>query len=900
MSAIKSDVIFFNKILKEERDYWLNKLSKDEDASNFILDYRRSGQDSKETNAVAFELNEKVYKKLCKVASQSSFLIYTVLLSTLKLCLHTYTGKNRIIVGSPPIKERSEGNDRANMLAIVDELNEQMPFHQLLLSVRESLLEAYKRQRYPLGRLLMDLEVSGAENKCPLFDVAMSFADIHDQMIDASNDITITFSKEEERLTGRVNYNTNLFRKETIEYFRSHFEHLLSQAVTETSKRICEFEVLTDKERQKLLCEWNGSDGEDGRDCCIHEMFERQAENGQDVIAIVFEECQITYRQLNIQVNKLARHLQTVDGSPEMRVGVFLNRSPEMIVAILAVLKSGGAYVPFDPSYPREKLAFMLEDARIRVLITERSLIGGLPAHLAHVVLIDEQEEYIAGEVSENLPRSIDSDNLAYVIYTSGSSGKPKGVMIHHRALADRVEMLIQAYELHSHCRLLQFVSLSFDASAEEVFPTLASGATLVICRNPTEIPVTRFLEECERLQITALHIPPAYWYQFIDQLSPPKQYLPQSVSIFITGGESPSVEKLVSLMRLRKHDHRLILAYGPTETTITSAIHQLPSNPEKVSCLSRIPIGRPIENTQIYVLDERIKPSPIGVSGELHIAGISLARGYLNLANMTAEKFLPDPFTTRPGRRLYRTGDWARWTSEGNLEFLGRTDDQIKLRGFRIELGEIETVLAEHPNVKQSVLIVREGQPGETSLIAYVTGQQQDLNVDSLRSYLSERLPNYMVPNVFMIIEAFPINANGKIDRKALPAPRQGYRGSEQPFVASRSAVEMTITGIWSEIIGIETVGVFDNFFALGGHSLLATRVLTRIREAFGVDIPLHTLFKAPTVANLAMAVEEEQRRQGQEKSFDQILHEIEHLSPDDVQHSLSREMQWYQDGVA
>ncbi|MGK7877798.1 MAG: amino acid adenylation domain-containing protein, partial [Xenococcaceae cyanobacterium] len=588
--------------------------------------------------------------------------------------------------------------------------------------------------------------------------------------------------------------------------------------------------------------------------------FEEQVEKNPDAVAVVFEKEQLTYQQLNQKANQLAHHLLSLGVGPEVLVGICVERSVEMVVGLLGILKAGGAYVPLDPNYPQERLSYMLADSGVEVLLTQHSLLEFLPSHTAQVVCLDTDCGELRQYSQENLDSGVGSENLAYVIYTSGSTGQPKGVLIEHKSLHNLCLSQMDLLTVKFESRVLQFVSLSFDVSALEVFMTFGSGATLVLSTADSLMPGSELWQTLHQQSITHLMLPSSALAVLTTDNLP-------SLGHITVGGETCPAE----LVNQWSVGRRFFNAYGPTESTVCATVAQIRDGSEKIT------IGRPIANTQIYILDKHLQPVPIGVPGELYIGGDGLARGYLNRPELTSEKFIPNPFMNSESslrsytpqfadaralrecsangipnsERLYKTGDLARYLPDGNIEFLGRIDNQVKIRGFRIEPGEIESVLNTHPQIQQAVVIVTEDIPGNKRLVAYVV-TDESLSINQLREFGKFKLPEYMVPSAFVTLDTLPLTPNGKIDRKALPAP-DGQITREHEYVAPRTAIELQLTQIWSSVLNITSVGVHDNFFELGGHSLLAVRLMFQIQQHFQKNFPLATLFQNPTIKQLA-----------------------------------------------
>jgi amino acid adenylation domain-containing protein len=644
-----------------------------------------------------------------------------------------------------------------------------------------------------------------------------------------------------------------------------NFQTLLEGIVADPEQRLSDLPLLTTTERQQLLVEFNDTKTDCPQDLCIHQLFEKQVERTPDAIAVTFEaeqlrdhastrEAVLTYAQLNRRANQLAHHLRALGVGPEVLVAICLERSLEMVIGLLGILKAGGAFVPLDPAYPKERLAFMLKDSQVPVLLTQERLVAGLPEHAARVICLDSGWETMARESGESPGSSTLPQNLAYVIYTSGSTGQPKGVLVSHDSIADHCRNAQRCYELDSRDVVLQFASLSFDVSLEEILPTLIVGARLVIM-GTTVWPPAEFHRKISEFGLTVLNLPTAYWQELAREWAGVPELVPNiQPRLFIVGGDTMLPEVLKLWQRTPVNSIRLLNAYGPTETTITATAFEIAPRPGENTTDQRVPIGRPLANRAIYILDRHNHPVPIGIPGDLHIGGVGLARGYLNRPELTAEKFIPDPFSAEPGARMYQTGDLARYRPDGNIEFLGRADHQVKIRGFRIEPGEIEAALGQHPAVREAVVLDREDAPGEKRLVAYVVADRELLpTTTDLRNFLKEKLPEYMVPAMVVLLEVLPVMPNGKVDRRALPAPDRSRPELEKAFVAPRDDLELQLAQIWEEVLGVRPVGVRDNFFELGGHSLLAVRLFALIEKRLGKKLTLTTVFQGATVEHLA-----------------------------------------------
>ncbi|HZO76370.1 MAG TPA: amino acid adenylation domain-containing protein [Ktedonobacteraceae bacterium] len=626
----------------------------------------------------------------------------------------------------------------------------------------------------------------------------------------------------------------------------AHWQNLLAAMVAEPARTIASLTVLTSEERDRLLVELNTTSMAYPVDCCFHQLFEEQVSRTPSRIAAVFEGSQLTYQELNARANQLASYLRSLHAGSDVLVGIYMERSLEMLIALLGILKAGGAYLPLDPSYPAERLAFMLEDAGVAVLVTHHALVAQLPSHHARVVRVDADRDQFVNLSQANLTTSVTSAHLAYVIYTSGSTGRPKGVQISHRALLNLLLSMRAEPGISAQDTLLAVTTLSFDIAGLELYLPLIVGARLVIASRDVATNGRALAKALAEAHATIMQATPVTWRMLLTS-----GWLPDPSLKMLCGGEALPLELARQLLL---NGSSLYNMYGPTETTIWSTLRKIELTDTTIS------IGRPIANTTIYILDKHLQPVPMGVPGDLYIGGDGLAHGYLNRPELTAERFVRHPFSANPADRIYRTGDVARYQSDGTIELLGRADQQIKLRGFRIELGEIESVLGQHPAVEQAAALVREDHPGDTYLAAYlVLRSGLHATVAELRQHLSKHVPDYMLPSAFMLLDRLPQTPNGKLDRRALPVPDH-VSLDRQDFIAPRTSLEEVIASIWSQVLGIERIGIHDNFFALGGHSLLAMQVASQFHTAFQVDLPLRKFFDAPTVAQIAAVIMQQQ----------------------------------------
>ena len=822
-----------------------------------------------------FDLPLELLWELRSLSSKAGVTLYMTVLAAFQLLLHRYTGEQDIVVGSPIAgRTRSETEDLigffVNTLLLRTDFSRNPTFVELLQRVLKTTLGAYENQDLPFDRLVEELHPDRGPSGTPLVQVMFDLRNeergewkMGGLKVSASEvysgrakfDLNVIFAKTADRLSGAFEYRKCAMSPEAVQRMAGHVEQLLRQIVSSPESRIGDLQLLTPLERQQLLVERNRTQVPYERDRCVHELFEAQVLRTPDAPALAFAGQQLSYRELNQTSNQLARYLRKQGVGPDVLVGLCIERSVEMMIGMLAILKAGGAYLPLDPEQPAGRLAFMVEDSGAQVLLAQRQFLEVLGLHRGNVLCLDDEWSRIAEESWENLESRTDPENLAYVMYTSGSTGRPKGSGILHRAVMRLVRNVDYA-DLGSQEVFLQFAPVSFDASTLEIWGSLLNGGRLEIMAAGT--PSFEALGEAvQERGVTTLWLTAGLFHQMVDHQLQALKGLRQMLS----GGDVLSPAHVRRFLE-NNPETCLINGYGPTENTTLTSCHSMRGAFEG----GKVPIGRPVSNTQIYVLDRYGQPAPVGVVGELYTAGDGLARGYVNRAGLTVEKFVPDPFSDKGGERLYRTGDLVRYQEDGLLEFVGRNDQQVKIRGFRIELGEIEAALQEQAGVREAVVMARQDQPGEKVLVAYVvtkgTGSRE------LRSLLRQRLPEYMVPAHFVELERLPLTANGKVDRKALPRPEGTASEKEEAYTAPRTVVEEILANIWAEFLTVERVSIDDNFFDLGGHSLRAMQVISRVRQVFAVELSVRGLFEHPTIASLAESINEELKGSGKLKS--------------------------------
>ncbi|MDZ7955198.1 amino acid adenylation domain-containing protein [Nostoc sp. DedQUE09] len=874
------------EVLQTQLAYWreqLNNIS----ILHLPTDKARPAIQSYQGATQFLELPLKLIDALEKLSQQEAATLFMTLVAAFQTLLYRYTHQENIAVGSPIAnRNRSEVEGIigffVNSLVLHSNLSGNPTFRELLGRVREVTLGAYSHQDLPFEKLVEELHPERNLSHHPLFQVVFGFQnapmsalelpglipsflnidlkktrfDLELHLWKCSEDFRSLWGgnwEYSEGLRGVMVYNTDLFDQATISRMVEHFKTLLSAIVANPEERIANLPLLSEAELHQVLVKWNNTQAYYPQDKCIHQLFEKKVQQYPDSIAVNFANEQLTYQELNTRSNKLAHHLQKIGVGSEVLVGICISQSIEMIVGLLGILKAGGAYVPLDPSYPQERLNFMLEDAQVSVLLTQKNLFKHFEYFSKPIISIDKDWEIITQEKEDNLKSDLNSDNLAYIIYTSGSTGKPKGVAVPHKAV-NRLVCDTNYIKLLPSDKVAQASNASFDAATFEIWGALLNGAQLVGVSKDVTLSPHEFALQLREKGINILFLTTALFQQIARNV--PQAFTTLKYLLF--GGEAVDTRWVKKILKNGAPKH-LIHVYGPTENTTFSSYYYV----QEFSSATSLPIGRPITNTQIYILDPHLQLVPIGVTGELYMGGEGLAREYLNRPELTTKHFIPHPFSNNPKTRLYKTGDLARYLPDGNIEFLGRIDNQVKIRGFRIELSEIEAVLNQHPAVRETVVIVGEDVPDDKYLVAYVVFNQEQIAMQEvqafaslLRQFLKEKLPEYMVPSAYVILESLPLTHNGKVDRRALPMP-DTISFNNQDYVAPRSQVEELLAQIWAKVLGKEQVGVHDNFFELGGHSLLATVLTSRIRDTFQIDLPVSNLFEAPTIEQLTKYIE-------------------------------------------
>ncbi|MEH1813016.1 MAG: amino acid adenylation domain-containing protein [Nostoc sp.] len=843
------------EIQKQQLNYWKQQLAGAPPLLELLTDKPRPPVQTFCGATQKFQIDQNLSKQIKIFSQQSGATLFHTLLAAFVVLMFRYSGQDDICIGSP-IANRNRREIESligffvNTLVLRNQIKGNPSFNEFLSQVRQVATSAYTHQDVPFEQVVEALQPERSLSYNPLFQVVFVLENflldtlelpdvtLTPQFVERGTsqfDLTLAVWDTKAGLIGSWEYNSDLFEPDTIARMTSHFQTLLAAIIANPNQPIGELPLLSQPDRHQLLVEWNDTYTPYPKSKCIHQLFEEQVEKTPNAVAVVYEDESLTYQQLNLRANQLAHSLQTLGVGAEVLVGICVERSPLMLVGLLGILKAGGAYVPLDPAYPQERLAFMLEDAQVSMLLTQENLVPTLPLHKARVVCLDSDRANFSTS-KENLPHTVTTDNLAYVIYTSGSTGRPKGVQIEHRGLLNLVFWHQQAFAVSSLDRVTQVAGVAFDACGWEIWPYLTAGASIHFPNDETRLDPEQLRDWLLSKAITISFLPTPMAEKILSLNWPANAAL----RTLLTGGDQLHQYPSTS------HPFQVVNNYGPTENTVVATSGTVPKRQQ-----AYLPpaIGRAIANTQVYILDSLLQPVPIGVTGELYIGGESLARGYLHRPDLTAERFIHNPFA--PKGRLYRTGDLVRYQADGNIEFLGRIDNQVKIRGFRIELSEIEAILTQHPQVRDAVAIAREDIPGVKSLAAYIIPELTQPTSNELRLFLKSKLPNYMVPASFTFLEALPITPNGKVDRRALPVPE--FESDESTgFVSPHTHAQEVLAKIWQDVLVLKQVGIHDNFFELGGDSIMSMQIIAKANQA-GFKLTPKQLFQHQTIAELA-----------------------------------------------
>lgn len=882
------------EVLEQQLAYWKQHLGAKPAVLELPTDFPHPAVQTYRGANFIFPFSPALSQSLKTFCRGQQATMFMVLLAAFNVLVHRYTGQQEIIVGSPIANRNRKELEGligffANTLPMRTNVSGELSFREVLARLKEAALGAYAHQDLPFEYLVEQFHPERSLSHSPLVQVMFNFEptiphmaempSLSASLMDYDNksakfDLTLFARDHGTEIFGTLEYNVDLFTSETIERMSGHLLTLLSGIVANPDQPISGLPLLTRHERYQMLEEWNATEAACPQ-LCAHQIFEAQVQHTPNRTALIFENQELTYAQLNARANQLAHYLSSLGARPGKFVGIFMERSVEMIVAVLGILKSGAACIPLDSAYPKERLAFMLEDSGAPVVISQQAQATTLPASGTRLVCLDSEWQAISKE-PENAPQAaVTPEDWMYVIYTSGSTGRPKGVVVPHRVLVNLVAW--HQSSLRQSRRTLQFASLNFDVSFQEIFSTFISGGVLVVPPEPLRLDLQALGQYLQQHVVERFHLPPVVLQKLAEEFtSHPEKF--SAMREFMAGGEQLQITPAMVKFFRQLKDCRLYNHYGPSETHVMTSF-PLPEQAENWPALP--PLGRPISNAELYVLDNYLQPVPIGVPGELYISGTCVVHGYLKRTALTAERFLPNPFSNKPGSRMYKTGDLVRYRADGNVEFLGRNDFQVKIRGMRVELGEIEVELKRHPGIHDAVVVMHKDAQ-ESRLIAYVGFHAgQTVSSKELRDFLHERLPDHMVPAVFVPLEEFPLTPSGKIDRRALPEP--GRPESTRGYVAPRTELEEVLAIIFSEVLQVERVGIFDDFFELGGHSLLATQISSRIREALHVELPVRRIFESPAIDGLARAMLENENDPGRLVRNAKLLLELALASDED-----------------
>ncbi|HEY1937405.1 MAG TPA: amino acid adenylation domain-containing protein [Candidatus Angelobacter sp.] len=848
------------EVLREQGEYWKATLAGAPTLLELPVDHMRPAEQEYAGAWCEVVLDERLTAGLKALSKQHGATLYMTLLAGWAALLGRLSGQQDILIGTPTANRGHEELERligffVNTLVLRVDLSGRSRVGELLERVKGQSLGAQQHQDIPFEQVVEIVQPERSLAHSPLFQVMFAWQNAPRGALDlvglktvwletatathrvARFDLTVSLWEMGERIAGGVEYSTALYEKATIERYMRYWRRLLEGMVASSDQILDCLDLLSDGERHQVLYEWNRTESAYPQKC-VHELFEEQARRNAEAVAVEYEGQELTYGELNRRANQLGHYLRRAGVGPEVRVGICMERSLEMVIGLLGILKAGGAYVALDPHYPVERLQFMAEDSSIAVLVTQGKLVQ-LPG-TAKVICADKELAGIARESGENIGLLLHQENLAYVIYTSGSTGKPRGVAIQHGSANVLLQWAREVFSTEELAGVLASTSICFDLSVFEIFAPLSWGGKTIVVRDSLSLA-----EIGQESGVRLLNTVPSAMAELLRLKG-----VPGSIQTVNLAGEAlppNTVEQLYEELNVE----RVVNLYGPSEDTTYSTYASL----NRGEANGRVPIGKPISNTQAYVLNQEYQPVPVGVAGELYLGGQGIARGYLNRPELTAEKFVPNPFAERTGERLYRTGDQVKWARNGNLEFLGRLDQQVKVRGYRIELEEIEAVLQAHEGVRACAVIVQGDQPAEKRVVAYVV--KKDAEKAAFREFLKDRLPDYMIPSAFVEMEQLPLTPNGKIDRKALPLPERDW-GERKGYVGPRNGEEEILCGLFAEVLNRDRVDVHDDFFAIGGHSLLATRLVSRIRATLGVDIALRSVFESPTIAKLAAQLQD------------------------------------------
>ena len=892
------------EVLESQLSYWKETLGGDLPVLELPTDHPRPVVQTFRGKRRSLVLPKNLTDDLKRLSRQEGVTLFMTLLAAFQILLHRYTDQEDIIVGCP-IANRNRTEIEGligffvNTLVLRTHMADKSSFKEILTQVSEVTQGAYDHQDLPFEKLVEELRPERDLSRNPLFQVMFVFQNVPRTPLDlpglkmkplevdpgtAMFELSLYMWEDADRLRGFIEFNTDLFDTATIDRLAGHFKILLEGIVRDPEQPVSDLPILTEGERHQLLVEWNSTMGDYPERSCIHELFDAQARQTPDKVAVIFNRERLTCRELNLRANQLAHYLQKIGVEPDTVVGICVERSLDMVTGMLGILKAGGAYLPIDSTYPQERLAFMLRDSQVPVLLTHSRLLTKFPDIQARIISLDQDWELIAQESDETPTSGVTPDHPAYLIYTSGSTGTPKGVLGLHRGAVNRFHWMWHTYPFKSHEVCCQKTSLSFVDCVWEIFGPLLQGIPTVIIPDEAVKDPQLLVQNIASEGVTRIVLVPSLLRVILDAFDDLQSQIGH-LSTWITSGETIS-EELVQRFKESMPDATLLNLYGSSEVSADCTWYDT-SGAERHH---NIPIGRPIANTQIYLLDSHLQPVPVGVPGELHVGGAGLAKGYFNHSELTNEKFIPNPFVS--GERLYKTGDLARYLADGTIEFLGRIDHQVKIRGFRIEPGEIESVLIDHPAVKQSVVTLKADDQGENYLVGYLVPKSQEPpSISNLVTYLKLKLPEYMVPSAFVMLDTLPLTPSGKVDRRSLPAPEQKRPDLDQAYSAPRSELEQFLSKLWCDILRLDRVGIHDKFFELGGNSIQAARCVHKLQKELETRIPIISVFEAPTVNEYTAFLRKNYRQVVSEKFPDEVLRLVGPAISDDFRDTDQRQ---------
>lgn len=881
--------------LDELNKFWKEKMANTE-VTELMTDFPRPKELNLEGSRYKKALSKDVLEKMKYLAEQAGTTQYMTLLAAFKILLSKYTQQEEIVVGTPSANRVNSQVEKligffVNMVPIKTNISMDLTFRNTLSVVKDSVLESFNNQDLPFEKIVAAANPKRETSRHPLFQIEFTSESMvgddlpkmdklkidHETLHDSGSRFDMSFITYESNgeLVVVVEYNRNLFKEETIKQFVDSYESALLTLCTSPDIKLDQLILLNPASLEKLTKIWSHGENTDILNKNLVEVFEEIVLKYPNSVAVTFKDRSLTYRELNNEVNKLARHLNMKGVNDETFVGICLNRSIEMITSLLAILKSGGTYIPIDAGYPQDRIEHILTDSKVDIVISEESLISKLGSSVTSIILVDSDKYKIEKESTSNLGLNINPKNLAYILYTSGSTGKPKGVMIEHVSVVNFIKSISKDYEITDRDTLIQFALLGFDVSVFEIFSALLNGAKLCIADNNERISPEDLTALLKHENVTVAELPPA----LLPLLNPEEL---SSLRLVSVGGEAPSG---VLVEQWANEKRKFYNGYGPTETTVAVTLMDC-----KGKYLKTPPIGKPMDNHSAFILDKNLNPVPQGVPGELHIGGIGVARGYLNRADLTAEKFIKSPFKCTFGDRLYKTGDLVRWLSDGNIEFLGRIDRQVKIRGFRIELEEIENVLKSHPAIINAVVVDVNHEEYGKKLVAYIITSEKDVITKELLEYTKSKLPYYMIPFQFLKVESIPLSPNGKVNRSKLPQPNYEELGQGESVKKPMDEIEEEIAfNIFRNVLGVKMVSVDVSFFDLGGNSLQATQIVSKIRKTFNIEMTLAEFFNNTTVEKLSIIVRERQKESsGEQQRLLDTLNSIEALTDEQVMEKL------------